>query len=119
MWKKIALLSLPVVFLAGCSIEDVAQTATDAAACTALQSTLEGLNEAYQAGLVETGLVDEVSAIVSEQLGGLLSSGLAQDLNSLSDALAQSNTGESAKQSVETLTASINERCSAVGVNIE
>ena len=100
-------------------MEEVAQTATDAAACTALESTLNGLNDAYQAGLVDTGLVDEVTTIVNEQLGGLLSSGLAEDLGLLGEALAQSNTGEAATQSVETLTASINERCSAVGVTIE
>ena len=119
MWKKIAVLSIPVLILSGCSLEEVAQTATDAAACTALESTLNGLNDAYQAGLVDTGLVDEVTTIVNEQLGGLLSSGLAEDLGLLGEALAQSNTGEAATQSVETLTASINERCSAVGVTIE
>lgn len=119
MLKKIALISLPVVFLTGCSLEEVAQNATDAAACTALQSTLTGLNEAYQAGLVDSGVIAQVDALVGDQLDALLSTGLAEDLAMLSDTLATSNSGEAAQQSVETLTASINERCSAVGVNIE
>lgn len=119
MWKKIAVLSVPAILLSGCSIQDVAQAATDAAACTALQSTLNGLSDAYQAGLVDTGIVDEVSNLVNEQLGGLLSSGLAEDLSQLGTALGESNTGESAKQSVESLTSSIAERCSAVGVAID
>lgn len=119
MLKKIAVISLPVFLLAGCSIEEVAQTASDAAACTALQSALGGLSEAYQSGLVDSGIISEVDALVGDQLDALLSTGLAEDLALLSDALATSNTGESAQQTVDELTASINERCSAVGVNIE
>lgn len=119
MLKKIAVIGLPVVFLTGCSVEEIAQNATDAAACTALQSTLSGLSEAYQAGLVDSGVIAQVDALVGDQLDALLSTGLAEDLALLSDTLATSNSGEAALASVDTLTASIAERCSAVGVNIE
>ena len=119
MLKKIAVIALPVVLLTGCSVEEIAQNATDAAACTALQSTLAGLSEAYQAGLVDSGVIAQVDALVGDQVEALLSSGLAQDLTDLTPALAASNSGEAALASVDTLTASIAERCRAVGVNIE
>ena len=119
MLKKIALISLPVIFLTGCSLEQVTQTASDAAACTALQGTLSGLNEAYVAGLVSTGVISQIDSLVGDQLDALLSSGLADDLRALGSALEQTNTGAATQQSVESLTASITERCEAVGVVIE
>ena len=119
MLKEIALIALPVVLLAGCSVEEMAQNASDAAACTALQSALSGLSDAYQSGLIDSGVISQVDAIVGDQLDALLSTGLASDLSRLGDALSQSNSAEEAKQQVAELTNSINERCSAVGVNIE
>lgn len=119
MMKKIALIALPVVFLTGCSIEEVAQTAADAAACQALQGTLSGLQTAYAEGLVDSGVLDQVDQLVGEQLDALLSSGLASDLRELSTELANTDSAQAASARIASLTASIAERCEVVGVNVE
>ena len=119
MMKKIALLALPVVFLAGCSIQEVAQSAGDAAACNALKGTLTGLQTAYEAGLVDSGVLDQVDELVGDQLEALLSSGLASDLRQLSTELANTDSAQAASARIGSLTASIAERCEAVGVNVE
>lgn len=118
--KLLALAAAPVllVSLSGCSVEQIAQTAADAAACTALTSTLDGLTQAYQSGLVDSGVIGQIDALVGEQARALLSTGLAQDLVSLVDALGQTQSAQGAQAKVEELTASVNERCSNVGVTI-
>lgn len=119
MLKKFSLLSLPVVFLAGCSIEDVAQTAGDAAACTALQGTLSTLQDAYAQGIVDSGVLQQVDDLIGNQLDALLSTSMAQDLRQLSQELASTDSALSASERIGSLTSSITERCSAVGVNVE
>lgn len=119
MLKKIALISLPVVFLAGCSIEEVAQTAGDAAACTALQGTLNTLQSAYEQGLVDSGILEQIDALVGDQLDALLSTSMAEDLRQLSSELASTDSAQAASERIGSLTESIAERCSAVGVNVE
>lgn len=104
--------------LAGCSFEEVAATAADAAACSALSSTLSGISEAYQQGLVDSGVLAQVDELVGEQFDALLSTGFAADLRGLADALAESETAAGAQQRVDGFLASINERCSGVGVNL-
>jgi hypothetical protein len=106
------------ISLTGCSVEDVAKTAADAAACTAMASTLDGLTEAYNAGLVDSGVIATLDELVGDQARSLLSSTLAQDIADLGAALGETSTAASAQEKVATLTASINERCSAVGVSI-
>lgn len=115
---SIAITPVLLLSLAGCSVEDIAQSAADAAACTALTSTLAGLSDAYNAGLVDSGVIASVDALVGEQARALLSSGLAQDLVSLGDALGQTESAQSTQEQIESLTASITERCEAVGVTI-
>ena len=119
MIKKLALIALPVVFLTGCSIEEVAQTAGDAAACTALRGTLNTLQSAYEQGLVDSGVLDQVDAMVGDQLDALLSTSMAADLRQLSMELANTESAQAASERIGTLTASIAERCEAVGVNVE
>ncbi len=106
------------ISLTGCSVEDVAKTAADAAACTAMASTLDGLTEAYNAGLVDSGVIATLDELVGDQARSLLSSTLAQDIADLGAALGDTSTAANAQEKVATLTASINERCSAVGVSV-
>ena len=119
MLKKIALISMPLIFLTGCSIEEVAQTAADAAACQALQGTLAGLQTAYAEGLVDSGVITQLDALVGDQLDALLSTGLADDLRALTQALGETQSASAASEQVHSLTSSINERCEAVGIVIE
>lgn len=110
--------ALATLSLSGCSFEEVAATAADAAACSALSSTLSGLSEAYQQGLVDSGVLAQVDELVGEQLDALLSTGLADDLRGLAAALAETETATGAQERVDGFLASINERCSGVGVNL-
>ena len=119
MLKKISLIALPVVLLTGCSVEEIAQTAADAAACQALQGTLSGLQTAYDSGLVDSGILGTIDSLVGEQLDALLSSGLASDLRSLSSELAATEPAQSASERIAALTDSIASRCATVGVNVE
>lgn len=105
-----------LVALTGCSAEDLVSAAADAAACTAMESTLTATLEAYQSGLVDSGLISQVDALIGEQVRGVLSSGLSQDLQDLVAIVDSSESVETAKAKVEALTASIGEKCSAVGV---
>lgn len=118
--RSLSLLVAPVllVSLSGCSVEEVAQTAADAAACTALTSTLDGLSQAYQAGLVDSGVIAQIDLLVGEQARALLSSGLADDLTLLGNTLSETQSAQDAEQQIAALTASISERCASVGVTI-
>jgi hypothetical protein len=118
--RSLSLLVAPVllVSLSGCSVEEVAQTAADAAACTALTSTLDGLSQAYQAGLVDSGVIAQIDLLVGEQARALLSSGLADDLTLLGSTLSETQSAQDAEQQISALTASISERCASVGVTI-
>lgn len=119
MMKKIAAISLPLLLLTGCSVEQIAQTAADAAACKALEGTLSGLDSAYTAGLVDSGVITQLDSLVGEQFDSLLSSGLASDLRALASELSNTNTAQSATASVTELTDSIMAKCEAVGVLLE
>lgn len=102
--------------LTACSPEALVSAAADAAACTAMESTLTATLAAYQEGLVDSGLISQVDALVGEQVRGVLSSGLSQDLQDLVAIVDSNESVETAKAKVEALTASIGEKCSAVGV---
>lgn len=119
MLKKIAVVAIPALFLTGCSIEEVAQTAGDAAACTALQGTLSTLQSPYEQGLVDSGVLDQIDQLVGDQLDALLSTNMAADLRQLSQELAATDSAQAASERISSLTDSIIERCSAVGVNVE
>ena len=77
------LVGIGVLGLAGCSIQEVASTAADAAACKALSSTLSGISGAYEQGLVDSGVVAQIDSIVGDQVDFLLSTELAADLVNL------------------------------------
>lgn len=117
--KKLALIALPVIFLAGCSVEEIAQTAADSAVCQAIKGTISGLQAAYDAGLVDSGVLALVDEIAGDQLEALLSSGLAADLRALRDELAATEPAQSASERIAALTGSIASRCAGVGVNVE
>jgi hypothetical protein len=120
LMKLLSLAVAPVLLLSltGCSVEQVAQVAADAAACTALTSTLDGLSQAYQSGLVDSGVIAQIDTLVGEQARALLSTGLADDITALATTLGETDTAQGAETKVTELTASITERCSAVGVTI-
>jgi hypothetical protein len=111
----IALLTLP---LSACSLEEVASTAADAAACTALSSTIQGLSDAYQSGIVDSGVISQIDKLIGNQIDSVLSSGLADDLRNLTSALGETQTAQGAQQRVDELLASVQERCSAVGIDV-
>ena len=116
--KKLALLAL-VLPLTACSPAEVAATAADAAACKALTSTLDGLSDAYQKGLVDSGVLERVDELVGDQLDTLLSSELAGDLGELTAALGESETAEGAQQRLDEAISSITQRCAKVGVRLD
>jgi len=119
MIKKLALIALPVLLLSGCAVDEIAQTAADSAACQAMKGTISGLQAAYDAGLVDSGVLEQVDEIAGDQLEALLSSGLAADLRALRDELAATEPAQSASQRIAALTDSIALRCATVGVNVE
>ena len=110
--------SLLALGLTGCSVEEIAATAADAAACKALTSTLDGLSNAYQEGLIDSGVLSQVDDLVGDQVDSLLSTNLAQDLSGLLESLAQSESASGAQESVDGFLDSIRERCAQVGVEI-
>ncbi len=105
-----------VLALSACSPEELVSAAADAAACTAMESTLKATAAAYQEGLVDSGLISQVDALIGEQVRGVLSSGLSQDLADLLAIVDSNESVDTAKAKVAALTASIQEKCSAVGV---
>ncbi len=111
-------ITLTALSLSGCSIEEVASTAADAAACTALSSTIQGLSDAYQSGLVDSGVINQIDKLIGNQIDSVLSSGLAEDLRGLTAALGETETAQGAQQRVDDLLASVTERCSSVGIDI-
>jgi hypothetical protein len=119
MLKKLALMSMPLLLLTGCSLEEVAQTAGDATACTALQGTLSTLQDAYAQGIVDSGVLQQVDDLIGNQLDALLSTSMVQDLRQLSQELSATDSAQAASERIGSLTSSITERCSAVGVNVE
>lgn len=112
------LVGISVFGLAGCSIQEVASTAADAAACKALSSTLSGISGAYEQGLVDSGVVEQIDSIVGDQVDFLLSTELAADLGELAKQLSQSSPAQGTSNKVAELTASISEKCSGYGIDI-
>jgi len=117
--KKITLavlMGIGVIGFAGCSAQEVASTAADAAACKALSSTLGGISGAYEKGLVESGVIEQLDLLVGDQVDFLLSTELAADLAELAKQLSQSSPAQGASDKVAELTASISEKCSGYGI---
>lgn len=121
---KIAFVSSVLALtLTGCGVTDIAQNAAkvaaDATACKALDSTLKSVSAAYQSGLIDSGFVAQIDSLVGDQARALLSTGLAKDLNLLTDALAQTQTAEGSRDAVQEIVDSITKRCSDAGVEFK
>lgn len=114
--KPLVILS-SLVLLTGCSVQEVADKAADAAACQALSATLGTLSQGYQEGLVDSGVVDQALELISGA-GALLSDGMKQDLDALGAEIAASEGASLTRDKVESLTASITERCQNVGITV-
>ncbi len=111
----IAVLPLAIA-LTGCGLTDIARNAADTTACKALDSTLQAIANGYQSGVIDSGLIVQIDNLLGDQARSLLSSGLANDLKQLTDALGQTQSVEGSKEQIKALTDSIMQRCSDAGV---
>jgi hypothetical protein len=109
--RSLIIASLITLLLTGCGVSDIAKSAADATACKALSSTISAISDSYQAGVSESGIITKIDNLVGEQARSLLSTELAQDLKSLTDALRQSETAQGSKADVTAIADSIKERC--------
>lgn len=105
------------VALTGCGVTDLAKQAADATACKALDSTIKTITDSYQSGVIDSGLITQIDALIGDQARSLLSTGLADDLKSLTTALQNTNSAEGAQTELKALTDSITQRCSDAGVS--
>ena len=103
--------------LTGCGVTDLAKQAADATACKALESTIKTITDSYQSGVIDSGLITQIDALIGDQARSLLSTGLAEDLKLLTGALGQTNSAESSREQIKELTDSISKRCADAGVN--
>ena len=118
MRTRIALVAIALtVALTGCGVTDLAKQAADATACKALDSTIKTITDSYQSGVIDSGLITQIDALIGDQARSLLSTGLAEDLNSLTTALQNTNSAEGAQTELKALTDSITQRCSDAGVS--
>jgi hypothetical protein len=117
MRTKALIATVPLaMLLTGCGLTDIARNAADTTACKALESTIQTIANGYQTGVIDSGLILKIDSLVGEQARSLLSSGLANDLKQLTDTLGQTQSAESSKEQIKTLTDSITKRCSDAGV---
>ncbi len=105
------------VALTGCGVTDLAKQAADATACKALDSTIKTITDSYQSGVIDSGLITQIDALIGDQARALLSTGLAEDLKSLTTALQDTNSAEGAQTELKALTDSISKRCVDAGVS--
>lgn len=105
------------IALTGCGVGDLAKQAADATACKALDSTIKTITDSYQSGVIDSGLITQIDALIGDQARALLSTGLAEDLKSLTTALQNTNSAEGAQTELKALTDSITQRCSDAGVS--
>ncbi len=106
-----------VLSVTGCGVTDLAKQAADATACKALDSTIATITSTYQSGIIDTGLITQVDNLIGDQARALLSTGLAEDLKSLSTALQSTNSATTAESEIKAITDSISQRCSDAGVS--
>jgi hypothetical protein len=103
--------------LTGCGVADLAKQAADATACKALDSTIKTITDSYQSGVIDSGLITQIDALIGDQARAILSTGLAEDLKSLTTALQDTNSATSAQTEIQAITDSISKRCADAGVN--
>jgi hypothetical protein len=118
MRTRITLVAITLtVALTGCGVTDLAKQAADATACKALDSTIKTITDSYQSGVIESGLITQIDALIGDQARALLSTGLAEDLKSLTTALQDTNSATSAQTEIQAITDSISKRCADAGVS--
>lgn len=100
-----------VATVSGCGVTDLAKQAADATACKALDSTIKTITDTYQSGVIDSGLITQIDSLVGDQARALLSTGLAEDLKSLTTVLQNTNSASSAQSEIKALTDSITQRC--------
>ena len=115
---KFSLAVASTLLLAGCSVQDVAVTAADAAACKALSSTLSGLSSAYESGLVESGVIDQLDQLVGKQVDFLLSTELADSIRELAGELGKTDSAQGTSTKIQEITADIAQKCSEYGIEL-
>jgi len=103
--------------LTGCGVTDLAKQAADATACKAIDSTVKTITDSYQSGVIDSGLITQIDALIGDQARALLSTGLAEDLKSLTSALQDTNSATSAQTEIQAITDSISKRCADAGVS--
>jgi hypothetical protein len=103
--------------LTACGVTDLAKQAADATACKALDSTIKTITDSYQSGIIDSGLITQIDNLIGDQARALLSTGLAEDLKSLTSALQDTNSATSADSKIQEITDSITKRCSDAGVS--
>ena len=108
-----------LAMLSGCSADQIIRSGADAAACTALEGTLESVAQAYKDGVVDSGVLDRVDELIGDQVEVLLSSDFADEVRELGDALAQSDDAQGAQQRVDDALSAISARCNSVGVKLD
>lgn len=106
-----------LVSLTSCGVADLAKQAADAAACKAIDSTIKTITDSYQSGIIDSGLITQIDNLVGDQARALLSTGLAEDLKSLTTALQGTNSATSTESEIKAITDSITQRCSDAGVS--
>ena len=115
---KFSLAVASTLLLAGCSVQDVAATAADAAACRALSSTLSGLSSAYESGLVDSGVIDQLDQLVGKQVDFLLSTELADSIRELAGELGKTDSAQGTSTKIQEITADIAQKCSEYGIEL-
>jgi Skp family chaperone for outer membrane proteins len=103
--------------LSSCGVTDLAKQAADATACKAAESTINTIVSTYQSGVIDSGLITQIDALIGDQARALLSTGLAEDLKSLTSALQDTNSATSAQTEIQAITDSISKRCADAGVS--
>jgi hypothetical protein len=115
---RVALIALALAAtLTGCGVTDLAKQAADATACKAIDSTVKTITDSYQSGVIDSGLITQIDALIGDQARALLSTGLAEDLKSLTTALQDNNSATSAQTEIQAITDSISRRCADAGVS--
>jgi hypothetical protein len=115
---RVALIALALAAtLTGCGVTDLAKQAADATACKAIDSTVKTITDSYQSGVIDSGLITQIDALIGDQARALLSTGLAEDLKSLATALQDTNSATSAQTEIQAITDSISKRCADAGVS--
>jgi len=115
---RITLIALALAAtLTGCGVTDLAKQAADATACKAIDSTVKTITDSYQSGVIDSGLITQIDALIGDQARALLSTGLAEDLKSLTTALQDTNSATSAQTEIQAITDSISKRCADAGAS--